>query len=513
MKHLFLFAVFALSVLRVSFCAAEEPPNAELSTYYLRYFERVVRDEGLEPAERFLRRAVDYEDVSSDLSFELARVEDELGRPRAQVAATLERAFAAKRWRQHSEGEARLFKARLLLELCDYYGALSELDMASAGLEREKIALTSLMFLRRDTAFLGRAREALAVYPGSEDIEILVFRYAQNIQKRSQRPSTQAISLIERLVENVLARGEYGEVIYYAACFLSDFDNARRLLRAHLARTGIPPIKALTVLLNLGVYDEETAIDALFLPTQPTIDVDIAKEIYGLLRSDAAKDYFMGRLAVFSGILGEDRNGDGIFELLANYDTGMCSKVRIDAAQSRDKPIVINCKAGIVLDSEAGDFHFVYDAYPSVRRADMPDETFYFSPDEFFFAPVRFDPLCEDDGILFPNRIENAPAVSRRSLYAEARRVERPSAEFDGAVETLNLVHGSKVHAQEELDGKIVSETFFQNGTPLYQRVDTELDGRLETIRYFKRLASGEFAVDYVEVDREGFGTYLREPN
>ncbi|MDR0527159.1 MAG: hypothetical protein LBG79_05035 [Spirochaetaceae bacterium] len=504
------FAAVFIFALGLSFAEAEEPPNAELSEYYYRYFPRVLRDDGLEAAERFLLRASDYEAVLSDLSLELARVEDELGRPRAQVIATIEKAISAKRWRRHSESGARLLKARLLNELCDYYAALYELERVGESAERERLALAALLGLRRNSAFRPRAIEALISYPEDQAIQALVFKYAAILQRRSDAD----ISLVEALAKRICANMEAGDVIFEAAKYLSDVESARRILSSHIARKGQPPREALPVLLNLGVYNEETAIENLFYNNKNSaapVPVELLREVYSLLRNDNSRDYFMDRLLSLNGVLGEDRNKDGIFELLADYEAGMCRRVRIDAAQSRGAPLILNCKAGITLDAEAGGYHLIYDAYPSVIRADSPQASFYFLPDEFFAAPVSFQPLFEIDGILFPERNEEFGVLTERILYASARRVVRPSAEFKGALEELKLLNGVIVKAEEKLAGNLVSETFYRNGTPLYQRADTDLDGRLETIRRFALNSRGELVIEYIEVDNEGFGVYLRE--
>jgi hypothetical protein len=78
-------------------------------------------------------------------------------------------------------------------------------------------------------------------------------------------------------------------------------------------------------------------------------------------------------------------------------------------------------------------------------------------------------------------------------MISFALRVERPSREFPGAVEIVELEKGIPVQAREYLEGRTVSMTDFFEGRPRTQFVDLDLDRRLETIRFFRQ-PSGEEA-------------------
>jgi hypothetical protein len=69
----------------------------------------------------------------------------------------------------------------------------------------------------------------------------------------------------------------------------------------------------------------------------------------------------------------------------------------------------------------------------------------------------------------------------------------------------------------ETLNGRIVSETAFERGKPIQQRLDLDLDGRMETLRLFRRLGyngNEENPLDYKkftehsESDWDGDGIY-----
>lgn len=494
---------------------AEEPPNAELAESYYTYLPEVLRSKGLAGAELYLLRAADYAAVSSDLSFELARIQDELGRPRPLVLTALESALSARRWRHHAEHEARFLKARLFCELRDYNAALSELERVPDSAARERLALTALLALKRNPAFRSRARDALALYPDDEAVAVVVYRYARTLEN----PEPADITLIDTLTRRVIAQADSSNLIYAAAAFINDVESARRLLASRLARASPPPLEALPILLNLGVFDEETAVDRLFAGYAR---VQLLREVYALLRTGPAREYFEGRLARFTGTLGDDRDGDGIVEAEVRYEEGMPLSWRGDSTQERAWSGVISFRAGMPVEAffagtqiaaggEPPRYHIMYDTYPAVRRVDSGAEHYYFTPAAFYFEPVRFAPVCGDGGTLFLERSEDEPPLSNRTLSSFAQMVERPSEEFSGAIEERRLLNGIVVSSRERLNETLVSETVYSGGAPLYQRVDTDLDGRLETIRHFAVNARGEIKIDYIEVDRDGYGTFIKE--
>jgi hypothetical protein len=80
--------------------------------------------------------------------------------------------------------------------------------------------------------------------------------------------------------------------------------------------------------------------------------------------------------------------------------------------------------------------------------------------------------------------------------------VERPSLEFSGGIESVELAQGIPVAAREYSSGQLVSEKEFLRGRPQLQRVDLDLDGRMETVRVFRH--------DYQAVELEDLWNYDR---
>jgi hypothetical protein len=170
------------------------------------------------------------------------------------------------------------------------------------------------------------------------------------------------------------------------------------------------------------------------------------------------------------------------------------------------------------IEAEAGDLRkaeisppgitILWEQYPSVMEARLNDERFFSRPRDFYYSPLRFEEIA-GSGIVFPKLDPARAVLTRRTLIAWASRVERPSREFPGAVETVRLEQSIPVEAWEYLNGRLVSQTDFLRGRPITQRLDLDLDGRLETFRRFKRLTGAPPGAEFQE--KETLLDYSRE--
>jgi hypothetical protein len=196
----------------------------------------------------------------------------------------------------------------------------------------------------------------------------------------------------------------------------------------------------------------------------------------------------------------------------------------------------------IALPPEAGigsrSLSIFWEQYPAVLIAELEGESFIFRPFNFFYNPLQFreypsqvlvnqtsldysSGTVRPRNILFPERT-TAAALTRRVLIANSHRVERAGAEFSGAVEVIELNNSIPIRAAEYLNDRMISETDFLRGRPIAQRVDLDLDGRLETVLHFRRsslVTDGTLALpetlldyerdyDYAQSDWDGNGVY-----
>ncbi|MDR2481352.1 MAG: hypothetical protein LBD07_03545 [Spirochaetaceae bacterium] len=504
--------------------------NAGMAEYYYDYLPKILSEKGAEPAEQFLLRAQDFADYSSDLSFELARIEITLERPRRLILAFLDRALTTNRWQHSSALDAHLYKALILNELMEYNEAIIELEHVPDSPQKEVLILGALLGMRYDVQFCLRIKSALAKYPYNEDIITLLYKYAVKIDNPSETDS----ELIDAVTERIIT-SENQNLVRIAAPFMYDEEKAHWFLSAWYARCNPAiPRDSLPALMNLGVIDEDAAIDHLFVPglqmPEPFINRKTLISVFNLLRTESTRTYFINKLASFTGAIAEDRNNDGIYESFALYNNGMIVLYINDNAQERIDRVIVHFTANALVNIEVaqnGNIDFLgrayrlpqyynveYDGYPAVRTISLGDVHYQFIPRDFYYEPVMLRPVFDGAPLIFPEFSFEESNLNERTLFSFSYSMERPSREFSGAVEEIRLLNGVRISSVERLNGRIISEMQFIRGMPFIQRVDTDLDGRLETIRHFIQNSSGLITIpeiDYVEIDWDGNGVYERE--
>jgi hypothetical protein len=130
-------------------------------------------------------------------------------------------------------------------------------------------------------------------------------------------------------------------------------------------------------------------------------------------------------------------------------------------------------------------------------------------PGEFLFKPLEFRDFL-GSSLLYPDR-SFVRQISRRALVSAALAIEEPGRTIPGSIERTELQEGVKRRGREFLGDTLVSETEYLLGQPLVQRIDMDLDGRLETLLRFRR---GNFPPEDTaepassESDWDGDGVY-----
>lgn len=286
-------------------------------------------------------------------------------------------------------------------------------------------------------------------------------------------------------------------------------EDARRFVSAY--RSGGLPAKqienfrpvpaSIPTALNLGLIDDNAAIEELFYSAQageePVIQKELIENIFNLLRTEEGRDLLTRKLLVFSGLILCDDDGDGYTDTFARYRSGVIVEFRFDRNQNRVDELTIAFSPdgmpvrtnNTVIGNNLSAF-IEWERYPSVSLARLSGEAFSFRPADFQYAPVTFIDLCGSKnlaGLAYPVPSYQYMGVTRRSLVSFCSGISRASAEFDGAVEEIFFYRGIPLCSVETLDGKEVSNMEFENGFPVVQYLDMDLDGRKETIRRFRR--------------------------
>jgi tetratricopeptide (TPR) repeat protein len=484
---------------------------------YVRWAEETMAAGRWDEALAGLERGADYADVSSDISYLLALARSRTGKPRGAVLEALERAVEAGRWNRYSPDQARLLEAETFIALRNFSEALNILSRRSADADGAMLRLLALRGLPDIHEFRRVMGESLDRYPRDPRSAVIFFEYAKG--KVPEERDQVLMDLILRRLSYML--DDEPRLAFMAAPFIKDREEARRLLGAY--RGVYKPLPgSIPASLNLGLIDETTAVEELFAAPapeagEPLIGQDLIQEVFSLLEQEGPRNLFRQKLFRFSGLITADADQDGIPESRVRYRDGAVEAFFWDADQDGLADLAVYCDAGgvprwaeqVVLpeppeeaeniagrvfaipvrDGDRTKALIFWERYPWVRRSELEGVSYLPAPGEFLFNPIHFTALAEGaagPGLLYPVVETLNSRVSRRTLVSFAQTIRRPSGEFENAVEWIDLLHGIPFRAAEILDGRPVSVTDFVRGRPVTQRVDLDLDGRMETVRRFQ---------------------------
>jgi hypothetical protein len=494
---------------------------------YVRWAEKAIAAGRWAEALAGLERGADYADRSSDISYLLALARSRNGTPQGAVLEALGRAREARRWNRYSPEQALLLEAETLIAVRNFSGALALLARRPAGADADAAALRlrALRGLPDMAEFRRVMGETLERYPQDPRAALIFFEYAGG--KIPEGDDRALMDLALRRLPYLLDAEP--RLAFMAAPFIKDREEARRLAGAY--RAVHPPLpQSIPVSLDLGLIDEADAAAELFAGEgEREFDEALLREIFSRLKNDAARRLFREGLFRFSGVISSDADRDGIPESRARYQDGVVREFYVDVDQDGLAELAVYFDAGglprqaeqvtppeppsrpaaeqvfamPLRDEDRTKARIFWERYPGVERSELEGCTYVPVPGEFLFNPVSFTTLAEDGaepGLPLPRHEPRNINISRRTLASFARIIRRPSGEFAGAVEEIELHRGIPLRAAETLDGRTVSVTEFRQGRPALQRVDLDLDGRMETVRRFKNAdaaAGEEFFSDY----------------
>jgi hypothetical protein len=505
--------------------------DAGVAEKYAAWAEKAIGEGRWQEALIALERAGDFSDVSSDLSYLLARARFHENKPKGAVLEAVRRALEANRWKRYGVPEGRLLEAETLISIRAFSEALNALALLSPDAESARLRLLCLKGLSRSGEFLRFMAETLERYPRDpRPVRILFERFqldyvpeAPGNRSGGESPADLIALALRRLP---LLLDADPELAYLAVPFIRDKGEASRLVASYRVLAQNPA--SIPSALGLGLIDEREAVDEIFAPRIRSVDRALLLEVWKLLRHDEGRTLFRRNLSRFSGVITEDADRDGYTEILSRFLNGVAEEYSYDADQDGLPELAVFLDVGVpvraelaslpeapfparpetvrnlvggtgetggpgdgpfahpVKDEDRVKIFFRWEQFPAALDAELRGVRYVFRPFEFFFSPARFRELA-GSGLLYLERDSLGTRISRRTLVSFSAYLERPSAEFKGALERIHLDRGIPRQAREFLDGRLISATEFVGGRPLIQRIDLDLDGRMETVRYFKK--------------------------
>jgi len=519
--------------------------DGETAQKYVEWAKKAIDEGRWSEALAALERAADFANVSSDISYQLALVLSNEGKSRIDVIKALDSALEINRWVIYNENQALLLKAQQFIAVRKFLSALAVLEQAGESADAAVLRLLALRGMASASGgadgydpvialsrFRGQILSAMDRYSRDPRPLRVFFEYARN---RRPEPSELAQS-DQKLLELALKRLPFileadPELAWLAASFMRDTEQAKRYVSAYRA-CGIPSVQnrdftpsppSIAVALNLGLLDDTAAVEELFSGSRginytlppgiafndgPVLDVGVMNEVFNLLRGEEGRDFFTEKLLFFSGTIISDDDRDGYIDSRSLYQSGIVREFAFDVNQENVFDLRISFSAdGVpvtaripVTGNKTAEVQ--WERYPSVKQVlfasqtslatqtPLSNELFLFRPADFQYAPVDlviFGGSKRFAGPAYPVLTPKYLELTRNTLVSFCASIQRPSIEFNGATEEIFLEKGILLRAVETSGGKQISVTEFEKGSPVIQRLDMDMDGRMETIRRFHR--------------------------
>ncbi|GBU26793.1 hypothetical protein R84B8_00307 [Treponema sp. R8-4-B8] len=533
--------------------------DSQMAGQYVQWIQQAIDENRWDDAHAAAVRAMDFATVSSDIPYLLAVIQTRYKDSIRQktVVDNLNKAIDAKRWVKYREYDALLLKAKMLISMREYHDAIICLDQITASDSRADVAMLRLLALRgmaegkvpgydyvnATARFRSQVLLAMDNFPRDPRPLRIFFEYAYNRNPQPSELPQSDINLLELALRRLPFLTESDpELAWMAAPFMRDIEDAKRSVASY--RSGslskerfMPNPACVPVALNLGLIDDKLAIEEVFSAVtdkEPVIKKEIIIDTYKFLRTEEGRDSFTRKLLTFTGSIITDDDNDGYIETIARYREGFIESL-VDYLTHKVFNVTVNfgldndpenISVFVTKDNSSHDKDLSrrvilqWERYPFVRQAEMENEIFKFGPAVFSYAPVNFIELGGSDnlsGLAYPVPAYQYITLSHRALLSFCSSYTRPSLEIDGAVETIYMDSGVILRVIETLNGRQVSVTEFEKGLPVVQHIDLDVDGRMETIRRFRRPPPGyewESLLDYrrliasSESDWAGDGTY-----
>ncbi|MDR2494704.1 MAG: hypothetical protein LBD24_05715 [Spirochaetaceae bacterium] len=484
--------------------------DTALAAKYVAWAEAALAENRWDQALTGLERGADFAAGSSDLAYLLALARSHENLPKGAVLEAARRALETDRWNTYSAVSCRLLKAEALLRIGRYDEALADLALVRPRtIDAFCLSLLGLKGLDDRAGFTKLLAEVMSAYPRDPRPVRIFFEYAADRLPLNNEGELMATALrrLPLLIESDRS------LAYAGAPFIPDTDEARRILASYWAEGPVVPA-SVPAALNFGIIDGNDGIDELFKVSlgeeEKPLDKTLLLAVWNLLRDDAQRERFREKLARFSGVITEDENKDGYAEIRVFYREGVLTQYVYDRDQDGLPEWTVFFEAGVpvrmvsvsspdtdgvrtrrtaayppVSQAERIMADVQWEQYPAVLETKLNGVVYTPKPFDFSFFPLYFKRL-ESGGILYPERNRLVTGIPRQTLASSSIMIERPSGEFRGGVERIELAGGVPQKAREFLRGRLVSETLFHQGAPVSQRVDLDGNGYLETARAFR---------------------------
>lgn len=494
----------------------------------------------------YVRKGQSYDNSLADFSYLEAQCLMQLGESRAKALAAAEQAAVSGLTYHVFDLEAvTLLLGQLYVETCRYNDAITVLNtLPFPSADSDFYYAWALYGLGQEE----KAREhiALSLDRWSFDPRFPTLFF---LQERSKPVSRSGKKLADMLMQQlpVWLEREPSIAVYAAPFDPNPRENNRRLkiyrnmYRGNeKARDGKTQLAAILAELRYGVIDEKTAVKEFFsVKTQhiikkpvngkkalPVIYSDQLIELCRLVGMVSVRQNIADRLKIFTGVIAEDENHDGILSSAVFFEQGRPVSAFFDPNQDEiyDYQVICNFGAPDVITTAKNGYTVRYDTYPAIRSIVQKENkaTYTLRPFALRWKPVEqheFELNLKNSEVnaepFFTLRLRDSVSLLQESdiLFTTLYRDEPSTREKDTFYRT-HFEKGSIISVETRKNAKTVAHARYRNGTLVEKIFDYDEDGFFEvTERYNQYGEIEKIAIDinknklfeYYELyDREG---------
>ena len=411
-----------------------------------------------------------------------------------------------------------LLLARLYTETERYNEAIQVLDsLAFDTADRDFYRASALYGLGRD----GQARDVIetALNRWSFDVRFPRLFFLQERDKAMTRAGKKlADSLLQQLY--VWIEQEPSLAVYAAPFDPNPQENSRRLkvyrnMHTMDSKHLDVQMQLATVLAELryGVIDEKTAVKEFFavttaahLPQKANVKMPLISlysdqliELCRLTGTNDVRKEIGKRLKVFSGVLLEDDNHDGIPSTAVFFEQGRPVSAYFDLNQDEVYEYQVQCNFGApnVIITPKNGYTVQYDTYPAIHSIVQRAEK-----REYTMRPLalRWEPVAQTElDLRLRDTDAEAPAFFTLRLRNNARLLqehdfifsvlysEEPASLDENAVVRTHFEDGLMISAETKRGVQTLAVDQYRNGVLAQKEYDYDGDGVFEILEQYSK--------------------------
>jgi hypothetical protein len=505
MKCRLVFHIFLFLTIVAGFAQAPSQPstytqivNRRTAERYLQLAREYIAAKTWEAASASAETGLDYDPGVSDLWYFRALSRQKLGALPAETAPYLKTAFELENWLDYNRDGARLLYAGILADTGESPRALEFLDASPMIYSSEAEYIRAKAYYRIGTeAGRERAREKIVaarkIYPEDERFLLLFF---QNELSPDFGTTTEIRAFAQGFVAELLAaQNENPELVILSAAY-AETAQRTRILRSFNARGLSHPLYA-PLALESGLIDEYAALDYFAPFASQTISQVLLEAFASRLTQEDSIANFRAFLADYAGTLTSDTNGDGITDLIVEYEFGRPSRITYDKSQDGIPDWTVGCVFGDPQEALITDpqFYITYGKFPFAAKIETAGIIYEYPPNSLQWTPVEIAPsndLLATTGtyeFLVPQLVMDFTMPSDSELFVSAAHVAVRIPETENGENKkilFTVLDGQTLFSEYYINEELVARLEFENGMPRRRFIDRTGDGRFNTIEEYQ---------------------------